>query len=317
MKTKKYILIILIAIAFFTLININKKTYATDLDEIEEFNITVDPRMNDGSLDITYEVKWKVLDSVTEGPLEWVQIGTPNQNFSNATALSTNIRSISQYNGSYVKIVFNKKYQAGETAEFKYSIHQEYMYKISGSKCKYEFTPAWFTDIKVDKIKIRWNSDQVKKSNANTKEDNYLVWTKENLAKGEKINTKITYKKSAFSYLDEAKQRRGAASISSIVIVICIILVVFFVISFVGMSFGDGYYGHRGFYYPPYYGYHHHHHHHPPHHGGGRGGCASGGGCASSCACACACAGSGRAGCSKKDFYGTNLRTEKIKEALK
>ena len=32
---------------------------------------------------------------------------------------------------------------------------------------------------------------------------------------------------------------------------------------------------------------------------------------ASSCACACACAGGGRAGCSKKDFYGTNLKMNK------
>ena len=37
--------------------------------------------------------------------------------------------------------------------------------------------------------------------------------------------------------------------------------------------------------------------------------------CASSCACACA--GSGRAGCSKKDFYGTNINTKKIKNAMK
>lgn len=38
-----------------------------------------------------------------------------------------------------------------------------------------------------------------------------------------------------------------------------------------------------------------------------------GGGCA--CACACACAGG--AGCSQKDFYGTKLEAEKIKEILK
>lgn len=41
--------------------------------------------------------------------------------------------------------------------------------------------------------------------------------------------------------------------------------------------------------------------------------------CASSCAssCACACAGSGRAGCSKKDFYGTKINKDKLKKALK
>ena len=47
------------------------------------------------------------------------------------------------------------------------------------------------------------------------------------------------------------------------------------------------------------------------HYTGGRGS----GGCA--CACACACAGGGRAGCSKKDFYGTKLTTMAIREALK
>ena len=38
------------------------------------------------------------------------------------------------------------------------------------------------------------------------------------------------------------------------------------------------------------------------------------GGCA--CACACACAGGGRAGCSMKDFYHTNLRTDELKEVF-
>ena len=37
----------------------------------------------------------------------------------------------------------------------------------------------------------------------------------------------------------------------------------------------------------------------------------AGGGGGSSCACACACAGGGRAGCAKKDFYGTNLKIDK------
>lgn len=41
--------------------------------------------------------------------------------------------------------------------------------------------------------------------------------------------------------------------------------------------------------------------------------------CVSSCAssCACACAGSGRAGCSKKDFYGTKINKNKLKKVLK
>lgn len=41
------------------------------------------------------------------------------------------------------------------------------------------------------------------------------------------------------------------------------------------------------------------------------------GGGSHSCACACACAGGGRAGCSKKDFYGTNVKTSNVGKALK
>jgi len=102
---RKYIYIIFIAI-FMLLLSINNNTYAADLDRILNYEVTVDPRMNDGTLDIIYEITWKVLDSTTEGPLEWVQIGTANSNFDNPTALSKNIRSITNYNGSYVKIVF-------------------------------------------------------------------------------------------------------------------------------------------------------------------------------------------------------------------
>ena len=47
---------------------------------------------------------------------------------------------------------------------------------------------------------------------------------------------------------------------------------------------------------------------------GGHSGFSGGGGCA--CACACACAGGGRAGCSKKDFYNTNLKSEIVLKEL-
>ena len=50
----------------------------------------------------------------------------------------------------------------------------------------------------------------------------------------------------------------------------------------------------------------------PPSNVGSGRGYHGGGGCA--CACACACAGGGRAGCSMKDFYHTNIRTEDLKE---
>ena len=63
---------------FVFLLLICPKCFAADLDEIVNYEVIVEPRMNDGTLDITYQITWKVLDSSTEGPLEWVQIGTPN-----------------------------------------------------------------------------------------------------------------------------------------------------------------------------------------------------------------------------------------------
>lgn len=303
---KKRYIILGLAVILFSLIIFSPKTKAADLDRIEEFNITVDPRMNDGTLDITYEVKWRVLDSTTEGPLEWVKIGVPNKRFDNPTALSSNIKRINKFNNDYVRIDFNRAYKAGEVVTFKYSIHQSYMYKLSGSKCTYDFTPAWFTEAEVSKITVKWNAEGVKKSDSTSKKDNYLIWEKTNVAKGGKLNTHIEYPQSAFTALDKNKQRKNeAGAVVTIVIAIFIIAVFIIILS---ACIGPGYYGHRGFYCGPHV-YHHHHHH---------GGCVRSS-CACACAssCACACAGSGRAGCSKKDFYGTKLTTKKLRKVIK
>lgn len=294
---KKHIIFSFILI-IFAILSINVKVQAKDLDEIVNYSITVEPRMNDGSLDITYEIVWKVLDDDTEGPLSWVQIGTPNENFDTPTALSSNISSISAYNGSYVKIVFKDKYYAGDQVKFKYKIHQSYMYNISWGNCVYSFTPAWFTDARVDNLTIKWNKDKVKSSDSKSTTDNYLVWTKQNMSKGEKLTIEVKYDKDAFGYIDEYKQEKNAtSSTSSLFTFIMMIIFIALIIWIISRPFGGGYYGHRGF-----YGGHYSHY--------WRGGCVHSSCAHSSCAhsCACACAGSGRAGCSKKDFYGTKIK---------
>ena len=48
-----------------------------DLDQITRYELTVTPQ-EDGTLVMTAELDWLVLDSDSEGPLEWVQIGLPN-----------------------------------------------------------------------------------------------------------------------------------------------------------------------------------------------------------------------------------------------
>ena len=62
-------------------------------DQIEHFLITVDVQ-EDASLLMTYHIDWRVLDDQEYGPLEWVDIGVPNQNHTDVKALSSNISRI-------------------------------------------------------------------------------------------------------------------------------------------------------------------------------------------------------------------------------
>lgn len=311
MKRKIIFLLVLLFISFTCLFIGSKSFAATDLDEITQFTVTVDPRMTDGTLDITYDITWKVLDSNSQGPLSWVQIGTPNQNFDTATALTENIKSISKYNGSYVRLDLDREYYAGEQINFKYTIHQSYMYELKDNTVLYNFAPAWFTDAEVKELIIRWNASDVTKSDNTGTDGNYLVWRKANMAKGEKLSTSVEYDESSFTALDANKQSTNVSKSSGVgfaftgFIFIFVIVIIFIIIC--SMFGGGGYYGHRGFYYGGFYGRRY------------RGGCAHSSCAHSSCAhsCACACAGSGRAGCSKKDFYGTNLTSEKIKKVIK
>ena len=302
---KKKIFIRIVLLFLLVLFSFTIKTYGANLDEIVDYQIKVDPRMNDATLDITYTITWKVLDSTTEGPLTWVKIGTPNNNFDSLKAISNNIKSISPISGSYVKITFDRAYYAGQSVTFKYSLHQKSICRESWGNYKFKFTPAWFTDANIDNMTILWNASAVKNSGTRVKEDNYFIWNKTNLKNGEKMTVNITYDKSAFSSADTSKSSSAdSLGIGGLGIYIFVLIAVSIVSSFFGL--GDGYYRHSGFYGGGYSGRSY-------------GGCVSSCACASSCAssCACACAGSGRAGCSRKDFYGTNITKEKIKKAFK
>ena len=301
-----------IIILFFLVIFIFPKICeAADLDEIINYTTTVSPR-DDGTLDIKYHIEWKVLDSTTEGPLEWVKIGIPNQHVDTIKKLSDEIKSIKYTSdgGNYVRVNFKNKYYAGDIVTFEFSLHQSYMYSIDNSKgiVKYEFTPGWFSDIKVDQAIIQWESDGITKHNGSNGENNYIVWSKK-LAKNQKITAKVEYSVGNFK-LDYNKQANGNStkSILTLPIIFALIVIIFTIILVLQIMYPP-YYRHGGYgYYGGYYPYYYHHHHN--HYGGGFGGGSRGGG-GSSCACACACAGGGRAGCAKKDFYGTNLKIEK------
>ena len=234
MKKRSILSCILLALFFLFALQTNAR--AEEIDQIENMTVTVDPRMNDASLDIQYEITWKVLDSTTEGPLTWVRIGTPNSSFDNPTAITDNIKSIKKYNQnneSYVRIDFKNSYKAGESVTFRYTIHQPNMCTVSGNKCKFEFTPAWFMDIKVDNLTIRWNADSVEKSDHKSQEDNYLVWNKKNMRKGEKLTAKIEYPKSAFSAINTRVTTKNRG-LGGIIVFIVVLIIVMFVCTLFG-----------------------------------------------------------------------------------
>ena len=152
-----------------------------DLDEILNYTITIDVN-SDGTLSMLYHIEWKVLDSTSEGPLEWVHVGVGNKHFTKLTKLTSNIKKISTYQSSSVRIDFDRKYKAGEVVVFEFSLVQDYMYQmnmLTEGETVYEFTPGWFDDCKVDKLVIRWNADKVESWSPSCElgDDGYLTWT--------------------------------------------------------------------------------------------------------------------------------------------
>ena len=212
------------------------------------------------------------------------------------------------------------------------------MYISNSTQYTYNFTPGWFEDIEVENISIKWKSTKAISANTDVKENGYYVWT-DSLNKNEKINIEVSYPSDAFNWDLESKKNTSTSndftktekfdgfaylkttqgntsstesfSIRNLFIILVVVVVLSVVVSF---ATPDSYYRHRGYGGYSSYRYHdydcHHHHSHRSRSSGGV--CA----CVKSCACACACAGGGRAGCSKKDFYGTKLKSKDILKKL-
>lgn len=284
------------------------KSFAVEnpLDEIQEYTIQVDMR-NDGTMDIKYHLDWKVLDDTSDGPLSWVKIGIPNKNVDEIEAHTDNIKKI-EYNKqdgrTYVYIYFDRDYHKNEVISFDFSIHQSNMYVIDKEEhmLRYSFTPGWFDEIEVKNITVKWNKSNVLKSTALGEDMNgYLVWTG-SLSFGEKLNTSVYYNLDAFEATEEGQVQEDEGDGSGWIIFIVILVVILVIAFIIAIVSDDDYDSHSGFgggsrtYI----------------YSGGRSSCA----CVSSCACACACAGGGRAGCSKKDFYHTNIQIDTLTKVL-
>lgn len=307
MKNKFKCIVILFVILFGILGTYNTAFASGNLDEIQSYNIVVDMR-DDGTLDMYYDISWKVLDSKSQGPLEWVFIGIPNKHIDEIKKESANIKDIKyeeEDGQTSVRIDLDREYHAGEIVDFSFSFHQDYMYQMNTNDktATYVYTPGWFNSIDVKNITVKWNSKNVIEATSDNadriSDDGYFVW-KSSLTKGQKLTIKLTYNLNDYAF-NESKQATDGESSEWGGIIIGLIIGGIVLIGVIAIFSDDDDY-HGGF-------------------GGSSGGIRSThvSSCARSscaCACACACAGGGRAGCSLKDFYHTGLKTNKIKDAI-
>lgn len=303
---KKILSLLCLAIILISSFSFISAAASKPLDEILYYEITVDPRA-DGTLDMNYKIKWKVLDSSSEGPLEWIKVGAPNSHVDNIVGLTNNIDEIRYYEESgkkYIRIDLDRKYSAGEILDIEYSFHQTHMYVVEEEQhlLRYSFTPGWLTDIEVKELKILWNASNVMEASTSEITPNgYYVWNS-SLGINEKFNITVKYNSDVFEYNLEEQYDENEGSGDGVFIIILVIILFVLIILFIlwlldGSSYDGGYGGRSSHIFV-------------------HSSCASSCACVSSCACACACAGGGRAGCTKKDFYHTKLSTEDINKAI-
>ena len=173
-----------------------------DTDRIENYTITVDVN-DDATLDLTYHIDWKVLDSGSGiGPLTWMKIGIPNSHVIKTEGLSSTVDHINQ-SGNYAEVYLDKSYYEGDVASVDFLVVQDYMYqvdKLKEGETVYSFTPGWFDDIKVDNLTIKWNNDKAVAFTPECSiEGDYNVWTT-SLGKGDRYTVTMTYPNDAYGF---------------------------------------------------------------------------------------------------------------------
>jgi len=310
----KRILIRLAILFLFIILPFTRVEAKSPLDHIHNYEITVDVR-EDGSCDLMYRIEWEVLDSTTDGPLTWIKVGIPNKYADEFVALTDNISKIKYYDngGDYVRLDLDRSYKAGETLYLAFSLHQANLFELKEDGAYYEFTPGWFEDTPVDVITVKWNANNVESVEGNPELiDGYYVWTNNDGGYNLRETVKLVYDENQYDYLEGnisdseyyyTLSQKRLLTVLIIVIPIVGLIIATMLIRNSKVFRQDGYSSQRGL------GANYHRMVTYTHHSS-----SGGGGCA--CACACACAGGGRAGCSRKDFYGTKLYTKDIYKAI-
>ena len=161
-------------------------------DEIEHFLITVD----------------------VQGPLTWADIGVPNRNHTDVTAISDNIDHIED-KGNTLAIYFDQSYYADDVASFEFSFVQDHMYQIdrfAEGETAFIYTPAWFDGIEVKDLTIRWNADKAGAWQPECVQDGgYLVFSA-SLSAGERYSVTVAYPNDAFAFSVDRQADGGGSS---------------------------------------------------------------------------------------------------------
>ena len=207
----KRIRIIVAALAVLFAFSFSGRAYAaTPTDEI--VNYEIDASINDDvTVNLNYHIEWKVLDDVQYGPLTWVKVGIPNDHVESLTALSDTISDISTMYESgefYARLDLDREYMAGEVVAMDFSLVQDYMYEmniLTEGETVYYFRPGWFTDMAIDRLVIRWNTDKALSwSHGATPDGQNLVWEFSFDVNERTDEISVTYPSDAFAF-DETK----------------------------------------------------------------------------------------------------------------
>ena len=147
---------------------------ATEYDYIKNYDITVQPQAEDGSLLITAAFDWTALEELPYG--QELKIGVPNGSIRDEKALTDNIESLG-FDNSYMYVYLTDGYDAGETFHFAYSWVQEYMYTLSDDgSVSYDYTPGWFDEIRIGHMRVTWKNPDHAQLNTISVADSDAQW---------------------------------------------------------------------------------------------------------------------------------------------
>lgn len=148
-------------------------------DQIVNYDITVQPNVDDGSLNITATFDWLLLKELPYGGENYLPVGIPNGSIREEKALTDNIERL-DFDNRFMYVYMTKAYKAGETLHFAYSWVQEYMYTIGeDGSVNYDYTPGWFDDALVDHMTLTWQDPAGVGGSAAWEADDGSLWTVE------------------------------------------------------------------------------------------------------------------------------------------